>query len=198
VEAAAIFKGLYFTGEAQWLKADAYAAGDTVLGTDSFSGGNLAVVPTGNPGFFGAYGEVGYFLTGETRGYKRGDGTWSRTKVLNPFGKGGIGAFQIATRFEYLDLDDDALIAGPTNNFATGVSSLAALDSRLGRGGTQTSYLLGLNWYPMDYVRFMVNYGHITIEGGPIAALVDPASTLPVNQRDYDVNVLQTRVQIDF
>lgn len=198
IEAAAIFKGLYFNAEAQWLKANAYAAGDIALGQDSFSGGNLAVVPTGNPGFFGAYGEVGYFLTGETRGYKRGDGTWARTKVLNSVSKGGSGAFQLSARLDYLDLNDAALVAGPTNNFTTGVASLGGLSNRLGRGGTQTSYLLGLNWYPMDYVRFMVNYGHIEVDGGPLAALVDPASTAPVNQRDYGVNMLQTRLQIDF
>ena len=198
LEAMAIFKGLYLAGEAQWLKAKGYEAGDTATGNDVFSAGNSAVVALENPGFFGAYGEVGYFLTGETRGYKRGDGTWSRTKVLSPISKGGMGAFQLAARYEYLDLDDDSLTGGVTNNFTTGTSSLAALNTRLGRGGTQASYLLGLNWYPSDYVRFMVNYGRIEVEGGPLAAQVDPASTVPVNQRDYGVNVLQTRVQIDF
>lgn len=198
VEGMAIFKGLYLAGEAQWAKTKAYRAGDRASGTDGFSSGNAAVVAIEDPGFFGAYGEVGYFLTGETRGYKRGDGTWARTKVLNPFNKGGSGAFQIAARYEYVDLADDALVNGTTNNFTDGTSTLAALSTRLGRGGTQSSYLLGLNWYPMDYVRFMVNYGHIEITGGPLAALVDPASTRPVNQRGYGVDVLQTRVQIDF
>lgn len=198
LEAMAIFKGLYLSGEAQWVQTKAYRAGDLAAGTDAFSGGNSAVVPTQNPGFFGAYGEVGYFLTGETRGYKRGDGTWARTKVLNPVNKGGSGAFLLAARFEYLDLADDALINGATNNFASGAVSLAALNSRLGRGGTQSSYQVGLNWHATDYVRFMLNYGRIEVQGGPIAALADPASTLPVNQREYGVNVLQSRLQIDF
>ncbi len=197
-EVAGIFESLYFAGEAQWLRASAYAAGDLASGQNSFIGGNAAVVPTSNPGFFGAYGEVGYFLTGETRGYKRGDGTWARTKVLNPLSKGGSGAFQLAARFEYLDLADDSLISGPTNNFTTGTASLAPLGSRLGRGGTQTSYLIGLNWYPMDYLRFMVNYGHVEVQGGPVAALVNPLSALPVNQQKYGVNLLQTRLQFDF
>ncbi len=198
LEASAIFKGLYVAGEAQWLRSDAYAAGDQLSGLDSFTGGNLAVVPVGNPGFFGAYGEIGYFLTGETRGYKRGDGTWARTKVLNPVTKGGAGAFQVAARIDHVNLDDDALTAGPTNNFTTGVASPAALSGRLARGGIQTSYLLALNWYPIDYVRFMVNYGRVEVEGGPIAAQVSPLSTLPVNDRQYGVNVIQTRLQIDF
>ena len=198
LEAMAIFKGVYFASEAQWVKTRAYSAGDLASGRDAFSGGNLAVVPQGDPGFFGAYGEIGYFLTGETRGYKRGEGTWARTKVLNPISKGGIGAFQLAARYEYLDLADDALLNGPTNDFGTGTSSLASINSRLGRGGTQSSYLLGLNWYPSDYVRFMVNYGHVRVEGGPLAAQVLPGSTLPIDKRAFGVDVLQTRMQIDF
>jgi phosphate-selective porin OprO/OprP len=197
-EIAGVFNGLYFAGEAQWLKADAYRAGDLASGLDAFSGGNVAVVPTADPEYFGAYGEVGYFLTGETRGYKRGDGTWSRTKVLNPVSKGGSGAFQLMGRIDYLDLDDSALKSGLTNNFTTGVTSLAALNTRLGRGGSQTSYLLGLNWYPIDYIRFMLNYGRINVEGGPIASLVDPASTVAVDQRSYGVDLFQARMQIEF
>lgn len=195
VELAGVFKSLYFAGEAQWTKVDAYRAGDIATGLDAFAGGNSAVVPTGDPTFFGVYGEIGYFLTGETRGYK--EGAWGRTKVLKPLGKGG-GAWQIAARFDYLDLDSDKLKNGPTNNFATGVSQLAALNARLGRGGQQTGYLLGLNWYPNDYVRFMLNYIHTRVKGGPLAATVEPLSTLPVDQRKYSTDGFAVRAQVDF
>ena len=198
LEAAGIFGPLHVASEAQWLKARGYRAGDLATGNDAFAGGNSAVVPVANPGFFGAYGEVGYFLTGETRGYKRGDGTWTRTKVLDPIGKGGAGGIQVVARYEYLDLSDEDLVNGLTNNFTTGTSALAALNSRLGRGGTQSSYIVGVNWYLNDYLRLMLNYGRVEVEGGPQAAIVDPASTLPVNQRNYGVNVLQSRLQFDF
>jgi phosphate-selective porin OprO and OprP len=198
VELAGIFDSLYFAGEAQWLKANSYNAGDLATGLDVFSGGNLAVTPTSNPGFFGAYGEVSYFLTGETRGYKHGDGVWNRTKVKNPVSAGGSGAFQISSRIDYVDLDDPALKNGVINNFANGATSIAALNARLGRGGTQTSYLVGLNWYPIDYVRFMFNYSHADINGGPFAALVDPTSLDPVDVRSYGVNVFQARMQVEF
>lgn len=198
LEAAGIFGPLHLAGEAQWLKARGYRAGDLASGADAFANGNAAVVPVSNPGFFGAYGEVGYFLTGETRGYKRGDGVWSRTKVLNPVSKGGLGAIQVVGRYEYVDLSDDALVNGATNNFGNGTSTLAALNTRLGRGGTQSSYLVGVNWYLNDYLRLMLNYGRIEVAGGPQAAVVDPASTLPVNQRKYGANVLQSRLQFDF
>ncbi len=198
IEAAGIFDSLYFAGEAQWLKANSYNAGDLATGLDVFSGGNLAVTPTSNPGFFGAYGEVGYFLTGETRGYKHGEGVWNRTKVKNPVSAGGSGAFQISGRIDYVDLDDPAVKNGLTNNFANGATSLAAQNARLARGGTQTSYLVGLNWYPIDYVRFMFNYSHADISGGPLAALVDPTSLDPVDVRSYGVNVFQARMQVEF
>jgi phosphate-selective porin OprO and OprP len=198
LEAAGIFDSLYVSGEAQWLKARGYDAGDLAAGLDVFSGGNLAVVPTGNPGFFGAFAEVGYFLTGETRGYKQGDGIWSRTKVKNPVGSGGMGAFQIAGRFEYVDLDDPALKNGLTNNFTNGTTSLAVANSRLGRGGTQASYLVGFNWQPIDYIRFMLNYAHVDVEGGPIALSAKPLSTLPVDQRGYAVDVFAMRMQLEF
>jgi phosphate-selective porin OprO and OprP len=198
IELAGIFDSLYFAGEAQWLKANAYAAGDVVTGLDGFSNGNVAVTPTGDPGFFGAYGELGYFLTGETRGYKHGDGTWSRTKVKNPVSSGGIGAFQIAGRLDYVDLDDPALKNGVTNNFSTGGTSLAALNTRLGRGGTQTSYMLGLNWMPIDYVRFLFNYVRADVDGGPIAISAKPLAGEPVDQRSYGVDVFAARMQIEF
>lgn len=198
VELAGIFDNLYFAGEAQWLKANSYNAGDLATGLDVFSGGNLVVTPTSNPGFFGAYGEVGYFLTGETRGYKHGEGVWNRTKVKNPISAGGSGAFQISGRIDYVDLNDPAVKNGVTNNFANGVTSSAALNARLARGGTQTSYLVGLNWYPIDYVRFMFNYSRSDITGGPLAALVDPASLDPVDVRSYAVNVFQARMQVEF
>jgi len=197
-EIAGVFKGLYFVGEGQWLKADAYRAGDRATGLDAFSGGNLAVTPTGDPSYFGAYGEIGFFLTGETRGYRRGEGIWTRTKVLNPLNKGGSGAFQIAARVDHIDLDDAALKNGFTSNFTTGIGSLAALPGRLGRGGSQTSYLLGLNWYPIDYIRFMVNYGRIQVNGGPVASLVDPLSTVPVDRQSYGIDLFQARMQIEF
>ena len=197
-EAAAIFKGLYVAGEAQWLKANAYSSGDRTRGLDAFSGNNVAVVPTADPGFFGGYAEIGYFLTGETRGYARGSGTWARTKVLDPVSKGGIGAFQIAARVERVDLDDDSLVSGPTNDFTSGLTTLAPLSGRLGRGGKQTSYLVALNWQPVDYVRFLIDYGRVNVEGGPLAAQVDPLSTIAIDRRKYGVDLFQTRMQIDF
>lgn len=196
VELYGVFKSLHFGGEAQYTKVNAYKAGDIATGLDAFAGGTALVTPTGDPSFFSGFAEVGYFLTGETRGYK--NGLWDRTKVLHPFNKGGWGAFQLTGRFDYLDLDSNKLKNGQTNNFTTGASTLAALNSRLGRGGKQTGYLFGLTWIPQDYLRFLVNYIHTEVEGGPLAATVKPLSTKPVDQRKYSTDAIAIRASIDW
>ena len=198
VELAGIFKSLHFAGEAQWTKVKAYSAGDIEAGLDAFGSGgaNTAWVPTGDPSFFSWYAEVGYYLTGETRGYK--SGMWDRTKVLNPFSKGGWGAVQLNARYDYLDLDSKKLKNGCTNNFNTGVCTPGSLVSRLTRGGKQQGFLASLIWIPEDYMRFMLQFAHTRVEGGPFADEVKATSGKPFDQRTYSVNSVATRFQIDF
>jgi phosphate-selective porin OprO/OprP len=209
LEVGGIFKSFHFAGEAQWTKVQVgYDPGDILSGLDQFVFNSATgcpttancfpvyVVPTSNPGFFSAYGEIGYFLTGETRGYK--NGAWDRTKVLHPFSKGGWGALEVNGRMDYLDLDDDGLQNGLSNNFVTGQASLASTNSRLGRGGKQLGFLGSLIWIPEDYARVLVNYTHSWITGGPYAATVKPDSSKPVDKRKYGVDTIAARFQVDF
>ena len=195
LEAYGVFKSLHLGGEAQLIKVRGYNAGDRATGLDAFTGGS-AVTPTDDPTFFGGHFEIGYFLTGETRGYK--NGLFDRTKVLKPFDKGGIGAFQLIGRIDYLDLDSNSLKNGLTNNFATGATSLAADGARLGRGGKQTGYLAGLTWIPTDYVRFLLNYIHTEVQGGPLAASTVPISSRTIDRRRFSTDAVALRAQIDF
>ena len=195
LEAAVIFPKLYFAGEAQWTKVRTYRPGDILTGLDSFSS-PTQVTPASNPGFFGGYAELGYFLTGETRGYS--GNVWGRTKVLHPLSQGGSGAWQVAARIDYLDLNSKALQNAVTTNFATGTTSSASAATRLARGGSQLGLIFGLNWYPSDYVRLMLNYIHVNVEGGPLAAAVDPNSTTAINKRGYSTNGVALRTQVDF
>ena len=202
LEFAAIIKSLHLAAEGQYLKSNAYGPGDTLDFTDDTlnlfpgtPGTTTAFVPNGNPSFWGGYVEAGYFFTGETRGYKAG--AWDRTKVLKPFSKGGWGALQLIGRVDYLDIDSGKLHNGFTNNFQT---AAFAPSTNYTRGGKQLGLLLGLTWIPEDYVRFLLNYAHSEIEGGPFA---DDVSGLPstdprVADFDYGVDVVMTRAQIDF
>jgi phosphate-selective porin OprO/OprP len=126
LEAAVIAGPLHATGEVHWLEA-------------------RTLTPGLSPSFFGGYAEVGYFLTGETRGYK--GGRWDRAIVRRPVGKGGIGAFQINLRYDHLDLNGDGIA-----------------------GGRQQGYQASLIWTPQNNVRFLFNYGRLRFDGAAIAA----------------------------
>jgi phosphate-selective porin OprO and OprP len=173
-ELIAINGPLHFASEFQYIQVDALKRTDATNGT---TGARLQA----NPAFYGGYAEVGYYLTGETRGYK--NFKWDRTKVLNPVSKGGNGAFQINARFDYLNL---------TDNLSAGADSIVV------NGGKQSAYQLGLIWLPIDYVRFYVNYARVQVTGGPLAAVFVPISPKPISQRTYGADVIQTRVGFDF
>ncbi len=100
----------------------------------------------GSPTFHGGYAEIGYFLTGETRGYR--GGKFDRTKVRRPVdgARGGAGALQLNLRFDYLDLNSGAII-----------------------GGKQNSLQVSLIWIPTDHVRFLLNYANIAYDDAVIS-----------------------------
>ena len=200
LEFGGIFKSLHIAAEGQYLKSNAYGAGDTLDYSDTtlnrFPGDTVtALVPDGNPSYWGGYAEAGYFLTGETRGYK--NGLWDRTKVLNPFSKGGWGAIQINGRVDYLDLDSGKLKQGFNNNFLTGT---AAASTNYTRGGKQLGLLASVVWIPEDWMRFYLQYSHAFVTGGPLADEVSGLSSSDPNVGDYDygVDFIGTRAQIDF
>ena len=194
LEFAGIFKSLHVAAEGQYLKARAYEAGDRFGASDplDFFPTTSVIVPNGNPSFWGGYAEAGYYLTGETRGYK--NGTWDRTKVLRPFSKGGWGALQINGRVDYLDLADSGLESAVNNNFTTGAFTNSV---NLGRGGTQLGLLASMIWIPEDWMRFYLQYSRAGITGGPQAGTV-VTGTDPLDERDYSTDSVMTRVQIDF
>jgi phosphate-selective porin OprO/OprP len=202
IEAAAIFKQFHVAGEAQkvWVRDALDAAEIADINADLDSN----VVPTGaalngDPSFWGGYAEIGYYLTGETRSYK--GGSFGRVKVLHPFNQGGWGAFQINGRVDYLDLTDR--VDGGTTSFATPFYV---------NGGKQTAYQLSLIWNPTDYVRFMAQYSHLNVKGGPrvsVDSVLNPTSsgqlgifpfgtTKPIDEREFGSDVFQMRAQLDF
>lgn len=123
IELAAIAGPFWATGEYSGLKADTDDAG------------------LDNPTFTGGYAEVGYFLTGETRGYKADKGAWDRPKVNNPVNEGGMGAWAVTARFDTIDLTEPGY-----------------------QGGDQDSIIVGINWYLNRHTRLMVNYNHSSIK----------------------------------
>jgi phosphate-selective porin OprO/OprP len=184
VEAAGIFGSLHVAAEAQWVKPDAMTQAQ-LAALPVTQGAGTANRLLSDPTFMSYYAEVGYWLTGETRGYKKGE--WDRTKVLKPFNEGGMGAIGVNLRYDYLDLADSALRSG-----GSGTS--------LVRGGKQTGYLASIVWQPIDYVRITAQYAHADIEGGPnIAGVKGISSSTPgIFDQSYGVDSFGMRVAYDF
>jgi phosphate-selective porin OprO/OprP len=96
--------------------------------------------------FYGFYVNASWYLTGESRPYDRTNGDFKRLVPRRnfDFGKDGAwGAFEVAARFSYTDLDDGNISGG------------------------KISLLMGeLNWYLQSHVRWMFNAGGGRITGG--------------------------------
>ncbi len=100
---------------------------------------------------WGAYVTVGYFLTGENRGYKKSSKAFDRVEPFEPFfwvrtadgTAAGWGAWEVAARWSYLDISDVAFLA--VNDVTVGY---------------QENITLGVNWYWNPYTRLMLNYVH--------------------------------------
>ena len=100
-------------------------------------------------GFYGYYLEGSWALTGERRSYSVRNGTFGGIDPQRPVTAGGLGAWEIAARYSYLNLRD------------TDVDLDGDID---GEEGEVTS--LGVNWYPVRNARLMVNALRITETGG--------------------------------
>jgi phosphate-selective porin OprO/OprP len=101
----------------------------------------------GTPIFDGGYIQAGYFLTGENRIYDRRLGTGGATYITSPYtpfwltrGENGDtllgrGAWEVVTRWNYLDLNNGAIAGGKSN----------ALE-------------VGLNWFLTNNLKFQFEY----------------------------------------
>ncbi|ODA66164.1 Porin P precursor [Methyloligella halotolerans] len=130
--------------------------GAVVLGSFSVQGEyaqdtvhTAAAQASADPTYDGWYVDASWFLTGESRPYANGQ--FVRVKVKNPVngGSGGWGAWQVAGRYDVVDLSDQSTaIAGCTGC------------------GEQETWLIGVNWYLNDYTRLMFNVNQSEINGG--------------------------------
>jgi phosphate-selective porin OprO/OprP len=99
--------------------------------------------------FWGAYGFVTWFLTGEHRVYDRQHGEFARVQPLHDFqpwrdGRILSGALELAGRVSYIDVTDRDI-----------------------RGGRMTDLTLGWNWYLNPYAKMSFNYIHVFLDRPP-------------------------------
>ncbi len=95
------------------------------------------------------YVQASYVLTGEHRSYREQIGAFGRVHPRNPFPLEGWGAWEVAARYSFLDLDSKDV-----------------------DGGVLHDWTVGLNWYTNHYSRVMVNYVLAHPEGLDFAHIV--------------------------
>ncbi len=119
-----------------------------VLNSFSFQGeyilGNYKKMdfdPIDNYQFSSIYGQVSYFITGESKNFKSSYSGFGRVNPSKNFGKNGSGAWEVAVRVSNSDLNSENIF-----------------------GGEQTDITLGVNWYLNPVTRFMFNYVRVDIK----------------------------------
>jgi phosphate-selective porin OprO/OprP len=91
----------------------------------------------GDVNFWGAYGQISWFVTGEHRPYDQKSGAFGRPTPKNPFSisKRQWGAFELASRYSHVTLNDDDV-----------------------RGGIESDVTAAVNWYLYSNLRLMLDY----------------------------------------
>jgi phosphate-selective porin OprO and OprP len=95
-------------------------------------------------------GQFSWFITGEEEAYRG----FTPGSTFQP-GKPGSGAWELVARIQELDIDDDAFTGG-ANSFANPLTAITK----------ETSYGVGVNWYPWNTVKLSFNYDVTSFEGG--------------------------------
>jgi len=125
LEAATIMGPFSAQAEWAWMK-------DTLAVTETWT--------TKDPSYKGGYVSLSYFITGESRSYHANKGSMGRVKVKSPVNEGGMGAWQIAARYDVIDLTHETF------------------------GKKQDTILIGVNWHLNNYARIMTNYSHSKVK----------------------------------
>ena len=99
--------------------------------------------PEGTHHFWGGYVYGSFLLTGEHRPYKKSEGVFSQIKPKHDFCplKGTWGAWELAARYSYIDLNDKNI-----------------------QGGKEGNLTLGLNGYLNSYLQVMFNYIRVRVD----------------------------------
>jgi len=139
-------ESIIFGFEIAWVRGPLSVQGEFYLADVSAIAGNP------DPSFTGYYVQVSYWVTGESRKYKRS--SFNRVKpTQNAFdGSGGLGAWELAVRFDSTDLND--VDHGVNGNEWTGIT-------------------VGVNWHWNPNTRVMINYVHGNADDTLIDGTID-------------------------
>ena len=116
----------------------------------------------------GYYVDLTWSLTGEPRSYRGNQGSFGPVVPRSSVANGGWGHWGLIARYDFIDVSDN--------------------DAGTSRG-EQSAWAVGLNWVPVERVRFVLNYA--TTE----ADRTDPISA---TAGDAEAEVITLRTQFDF
>jgi phosphate-selective porin OprO/OprP len=132
----------------------------------SLEGEETAAGGGGGYEFDGYYVDVFWSPTGEPRNYRGNTGSFGAVAPRRPVDQGGPGHWLVSARYDYLDLSD----------------ALGTVGTR----GEQSAYAVGLDWVPLDHVRFKLNYAMSDMDRTGAGAV------------DTEAQVISFRTQFDF
>jgi phosphate-selective porin OprO/OprP len=145
---------------------------DTRAGVTAIPGNLQGGVPGPTLNFNGGYVEASYSFGGK-RLYDPSRGAYTGVIPAVPLAPGspGWGALEVAGRFSIVNLNSPYLTTAQLGPAYTAPGVFTGGTTSYG-GGEQTSYGVGLNWYPNLNMKFMLDYEHVVVDnpqayGGP-------------------------------
>jgi phosphate-selective porin OprO/OprP len=107
--------------------------------TSEYTLADVSAPASGNPRFSGWYVTASWILTKETRPYEHSKGLFGQLVPDSPFSfrGGGIGAFELAARYSWINLTSQAI-----------------------QGGKFDRWSGALSWFPTKVWRFEFDYGY--------------------------------------
>ncbi len=112
--------------------------------------------------FDGYYVDAYFSLTGESRAYRGNQGSFGAIVPRNPVTNGGWGHWMVSARYDSIDLSE---LGGASR-------------------GEQSGYAVGLDWIPLDHVRFKLNYAMTDMER--VGAGVDDEASVVSLRSQFD------------
>jgi phosphate-selective porin OprO/OprP len=166
VEVAGSYKNFFAQGEYY------HYVVDTRAGVPALPGNLQGGIPGPALNFDGGYVQASYSLGG-TRHYDPVRGAYTGVIPENPMapGSAGWGALEFAGRFTFVNLNSPYLTTATLGPAFSAPGVFTGGTTTYG-GGKQTTYGVGLNWYPNYNMKFMLDYEHVVVDnpqffGGP-------------------------------
>jgi phosphate-selective porin OprO and OprP len=184
VEVAATYNNFFAQGEYY------HYVIDTRAGVPALPGNLQGGVPGPTLNFDGGYLQASYSIGG-TRHYDPTRGAYTGVIPETPMapGSAGWGALELAGRYTIVNLNSPDLttaVLGPAYSapgvFTGGTTTYG--------GGKETTYGVGLNWYPNNNMKFMLDYEHVVVD--------NPQFFNGTNYRGATIDWIAARSQIVF